>query len=71
MFRVNGVSDDAIRLKLFSFYLKDKVKACLNSLPVGFITNWAALAQKFLAKYFPPTETVKLRNDITNFMQFD
>ena len=35
------------------------------------ISDWATLAQKFLAKYFPPTKTVKLRNDITNFMQYD
>ena len=29
------------------------------------------MAQKFLTKYFSPTKTVKLRNDITNFMQYD
>ena len=28
-------------------------------------------AQKFLAKFFPPTKTAKLRNDITSFVQFD
>ena len=43
MFRVNGVTDDAIRLRLFSFFLKDKVKTWLNSLPTGSITNWATL----------------------------
>ena len=51
MFRVNGVIDDAIRLRLFSFSLKDKAKAWLNSLPAGSITNWATLAQFFFAKY--------------------
>ena len=71
MFRVNGVLDNAIRLRLFSFSLKDKAKAWLNSLPTWLITNWATLAQKFLTKYFPPVKTIKVCNDITNFMQYD
>ena len=71
MFRVNDVSDDAIRLRLFSFSLKDKAREWLNSLPAGFIFDYATLAQKFLAKYFLPAKIVKLRNDITNFMQYD
>ena len=71
MFRANGASDDAIRLRLFPFSLRDKAKAWLNSLPAGSIHDWNTLARKFLSKYFPPAKTVKLRNEITNFMQFD
>ena len=71
MFRVNGVPNDAIRLRLFPFSLKDRAKEWLNSLPSGSISDWATLAQKFLAKYFPPTKTIKLCNGITNFMQYD
>ena len=37
MFRASGASDDAIRLRLFPFTLKDKAKAWLNSLPAGSI----------------------------------
>lgn len=70
-FKYNGVSTDAIRLRLFPFSLKDKAKAWLNSQPVGSITTWDILAQKFLSKYFPPSKTAKLRNEITSFMQFD
>ncbi len=37
--KMNGVSDDAIRLRLFSFSLKDKAKAWLNSkAPNSFTT---------------------------------
>ena len=71
MFRVNDVPDDTIRLRLFSFSLKDRVREWLNSLLAGSISYWATLAQKFLVKYFSPGKTVKLRNDITNFMQYD
>ena len=37
MFRVNGVLDDAISLRLFPFSLKDRVREWLNSLPAGSI----------------------------------
>ena len=70
-FKHNGVSDDAIRLRLFPFSLRDKAKAWLNSLPQGAITTWEELAQRFLAKFFPPAKTAKMRNDITQFMQYD
>ena len=43
----------------------------VNSLPLDLITTWEELAQKFLAKYFPPAKTAKLRNDITTFVQLE
>ncbi|WRX27887.1 Retrotransposon gag domain - like 10 [Theobroma cacao] len=70
-FKYNGVTDDAIRLRLFPFSLRDKAKSRLNSLPNGSITTWEELAQKFLTKFFSPAKTAKLRNDITSFTQFD
>ncbi|KAH9686774.1 hypothetical protein KPL70_014506 [Citrus sinensis] len=70
-FKQNGVSDNAIRLRLFPFSLRDKAKEWLNSHPAGTITTWDGLTQKFLVKYFPPVKTAKLRNDITTFAQFE
>ena len=70
-FRHNGVSDDAVKLRLFPFSLRDKAKSWLSSLPPGTIITWDDLAQKFLAKFFPPAKTAKLRNDIATFTQFD
>ncbi|XP_038973879.1 uncharacterized protein LOC120105457 [Phoenix dactylifera] len=69
--KMNGVSDDAIRLRLFPFSLKDKAKAWLNSKAPNSFTTWNALSQAFLSKYFSPGKTAKLRNDITSFAQFD
>ena len=69
-FKYNGVSEDAIRLRLFPFSLKDRVKEWLNSLPASSITTWNDLAQKILSKYFSSAKTAKLRNDITTFSQF-
>ncbi|XP_017979916.1 PREDICTED: uncharacterized protein LOC108662829 [Theobroma cacao] len=70
-FKCNGVTDGAIRLRLFSFSLRDKAKSWLNSLPNWSITTWEDLAQKFLAKFFSLAKIAKMRNDITSFTQFD
>ena len=70
-FKHNGVTNDAIRLRLFPFSLNDKVKAWLTSLPLGTITSWDGLVNVFLTKYFPLTKSAKMRNDITNFFQQD
>ncbi|XP_062075954.1 uncharacterized protein LOC133780091 [Humulus lupulus] len=70
-FKYNGVTDDAIRLRLFSFSLRDRAKSWLNSLQANSINTWEALALKFLGKFFPPSKAAKLRGEINNFSQFD
>ncbi|KAL5854430.1 hypothetical protein ACOSQ4_004232 [Xanthoceras sorbifolium] len=70
-FKQNGVSDDAIRLRIFPFSLSDRAKLWLNSLPPNTFTTWEGLAQAFLAKYFPPGKTAKFRNDIALFAQME
>ncbi|XP_027368318.1 uncharacterized protein LOC113874281 [Abrus precatorius] len=69
--RINGVSEDAIRLRLFPFSLKDKAKYWLQAQPQRSITSWIDLVNKFLIKYFPPSKSVKLRSEITSFVQQD
>ena len=70
-FKLPGVSEDALRLKLFPYSLRDRARAWLNSLPSNSVMTWNDLAEKFLMKYFPPTKNAKLRNDITGFQQMD
>ena len=70
-FKYNEISDDAIRLRLFPFSLRDKAKSWLRSLPSNSITMWDDLVQKFLANFFPPSKTAKMRNDILSFVQYD
>ncbi|WVZ02813.1 hypothetical protein V8G54_023619 [Vigna mungo] len=67
--KINGVSDDAIRLRLFPFSLRDKAKSWLQSQPQGSITTWEDMATKFVTKYFPPSKSAKMRNEITTFVQ--
>ncbi|XP_062109879.1 uncharacterized protein LOC133821751 [Humulus lupulus] len=70
-FKMNGVSDDAIRLRLFPFSLRERAKSWLVSLPPNSINTWNDLALKFLSKFFPPAKAAKLRGEINNFYQLD
>ncbi|KAL6315830.1 hypothetical protein AAG906_008216 [Vitis piasezkii] len=47
-FKHNGVTDDAVRLRLFPFYLNKKAKAWSISLPLGTITTWDVLFVKIV-----------------------
>ena len=70
-FKHNGVTDDAIRLQLFPFSQNNKSKERLSSLPPRTITTWDGPVNTFLTKYFPPVKSVRMKNDITNFLQQD
>ena len=69
-FCILGVRTEALRLTLFSYTLKERAKAWLNSQPTQSVNTWNSLAEKFLKKYFPPTKNVKMRNDIMTFKQY-
>ena len=60
-FKMNGVSPDAIKLRLFPFSLRDKAKLWLSSLAPQSICSWDVLYKAFLSKYFLPGKTVKFR----------
>ncbi|CAL2228629.1 unnamed protein product [Prunus armeniaca] len=66
-----GISDEAIRLRLFPFSLKERAKEWLYSLPSASITTWIALASKFLAKFFPAQKTNHIRKEIMRVQQLD
>lgn len=67
--KVDGNTDEAKKLRLFPFSLKDEAKEWLNSLPQGSITTWNDLEDKFLQQFFPPSMFVKRRGELTNFLQ--
>ena len=70
-FKIAGASQEALRLRLFPFSLRDRARAWLNSLLPDSITTWNDLVDKFLMKYFPPTKNAKLRNEIIFFHQLE
>ncbi|KAG7535100.1 Aspartic peptidase domain superfamily [Arabidopsis thaliana x Arabidopsis arenosa] len=67
--KINGVSEDAFKLRLFPFSLGDKAKQWEKSLPARSVTTWAECKKKFLEKFFSTSRTAKLRNDISSFSQ--
>ncbi|GKA94678.1 zinc finger, CCHC-type containing protein [Tanacetum coccineum] len=54
---------------LFHFPIRDQASSRLERLPAGSITIWEDLTTCFLAQFFPPGRTAKLRNDILMFQQ--
>ena len=69
--KIQHFSDDALRLKLFPFSLKDRAKYWLNSIDTITISTWDQLQREFLKKYFPIGKTNQIRKAITSFSQSD
>ncbi|GJU95930.1 zinc finger, CCHC-type containing protein [Tanacetum coccineum] len=66
---LDGENRERTRLRLFQFSLRDQASNWLERLPAGSITTWEDLTTHFLAQFFPPGRTAKLRNDILMFQQ--
>jgi len=66
-----NANQEAVRLHLFPFSLRDRPSAWFHSLEVGSITSWDQMRQAFLARFFPHSKTAKLRDHITRFTQKD
>nr|GEX51280.1 hypothetical protein [Tanacetum cinerariifolium] len=67
--KVNGVTDDALRLYLFPHSLTHHATAWFDRLLRNSINTFEQTAKIFLEKYFPHSMLTKLRNEITNFRQ--
>lgn len=65
MFKVNWVSDDAIRFCLFPFSLREVVYIWLTSLLSGSIKTSNDMVDKFLRRYFPPSKVARLRSTLS------
>nr|GEY49246.1 reverse transcriptase domain-containing protein [Tanacetum cinerariifolium] len=64
--KVNGVTDDALRLYFFPHSLTHHATAWFDRLPRNSIPTFEQMVKMFLKKYFV---MMKLRNEITNFRQ--
>ena len=67
--RMENFTEDALKMRLFPFSLKDRAKYWFNSLPASSIFSWTNLQRAFLTKYFPSGKTTELRRAITSFSQ--
>ena len=65
------MDNDIAKLKLFTLSLRDCAKTWFSSLPQNSIYSRDKCKDVFIAKYFPPTKIISLRNPIMSFKQFE
>lgn len=69
MMNMNRVTEDAIRLRLFPFALKDKARDVF--LIMRKHLTWEELAKKFLFKFFLPIKMAFFKTEIGTFKHLD
>ncbi|CAA7024162.1 unnamed protein product [Microthlaspi erraticum] len=67
--KINNVTEDGLKLRLFPFSLGGKALAWESSIQPGTVTTWEQCKHAFLAKFFPTSRTAQLRNEIASFSQ--
>ncbi|GJU55521.1 reverse transcriptase domain-containing protein [Tanacetum coccineum] len=67
--KLNNVSHDVVKLLLFPFSLEGATRTWLKKEPPNSITTWNDLVSKFVNRFFPPSKTTNLRNEIMRFQQ--
>ncbi|KAL0367499.1 UNVERIFIED_CONTAM: hypothetical protein Sradi_3640000 [Sesamum radiatum] len=68
--RPQGVTEEQVKLRAFLFSLSEKVKDWLYSLPSGSIVSWNELKKQFFENYFPASQTITIRKEISGIRQF-
>ncbi|GJX27352.1 reverse transcriptase domain-containing protein [Tanacetum coccineum] len=64
-----NVPSTSAKLMLFPFSLEGAARIWLDKEPPQSILTWEDLVSKFINKFFPPSKTTNLRNEITRFQQ--
>ncbi|GJT15465.1 reverse transcriptase domain-containing protein [Tanacetum coccineum] len=64
-----NVPSTSVKLMLFPFSLEGAARIWLEKEPPQSILTWDDLVLKFINKFFPPSKTTNLRNEITRFQQ--
>ncbi|XP_062145993.1 uncharacterized protein LOC133853988 [Alnus glutinosa] len=63
------VTEEQIKLRAFSFSLKDSANDWFYYLPSGSITTWNEMKRLFLEKYFPASRASNIRKEICGVRQ--
>ncbi|GJV17479.1 reverse transcriptase domain-containing protein [Tanacetum coccineum] len=67
--KFSNVPSTSVKLMLFLFSLEGAARIWLKKEPPRSILTWDDLISKFINKFFPPSKTTNLRNEITRFQQ--
>nr|GMD98112.1 Retrotransposon gag protein [Ipomoea batatas] len=68
-FPLNDLIEDDLRMRCFSYTLKDAAKTWFMSLTPGSLRTWLEVYNKFIGKFYSHAKTVELRRKIANFSQ--
>jgi hypothetical protein len=69
-FNIDGVTQDQMRARLFSFSLLGKALQWFYSQPTETVKDWNALMRAFMKEYYSPGKTQSWRNKIATFAQY-
>ncbi|GKC41317.1 reverse transcriptase domain-containing protein [Tanacetum coccineum] len=69
MMKFPNVPSTSVKLMLFPFSLEGAARIWLEKEPPRSILTWDDLVSKFINKFFPPSKTTNLRNEITRLQQ--
>ncbi|GJV64499.1 reverse transcriptase domain-containing protein [Tanacetum coccineum] len=64
-----NIPSTSVKFMLFPFSLEGAAQIWLEKEPPRSILTWDDLVSKFINKFFPPSKTTNLRNEITRFQQ--
>ncbi|GJR50488.1 reverse transcriptase domain-containing protein [Tanacetum coccineum] len=64
-----NVPSTSVKLMLFPFSLEGATRIWLEKEPPRSILTWDDLVSKFINKFFPPSKTTNLHNEIMRFQQ--
>nr|GEW24664.1 reverse transcriptase domain-containing protein [Tanacetum cinerariifolium] len=67
--KLPNILNTSIKLILFLFSLEGATRIWLEKEPPRSIFTWDDLVFKFINQFFPPSKTINLRNEFTNFQQ--
>ncbi|XP_010246704.1 PREDICTED: uncharacterized protein LOC104589923 [Nelumbo nucifera] len=69
--KLQGVTEEQIKLHAFPFSLANKAKDWLYYLPSGSITTWNDMKRQFLEKFFPASRAANIKKEICGIRQFN
>nr|GEV78304.1 hypothetical protein [Tanacetum cinerariifolium] len=69
--KYRDVPNDAIKLMLFLYSLEGAARVWYEKEPPNSILTWDDLVNKFVNRFFPPSKTTHLKNEISQLTQID
>ena len=69
--KYNHMSEEALKLRLFPFSLKEKAKAWLYAIQANSINTWEGLVEAFYKKFYSKQKTAFIRHTLNSFHQLE